>query len=375
MVFLLFSLISSLIFILANVYIYKRLIKKLIIFKYFHKFFVFVLFLLSVIQASFLLIRNNTLELLNDEIYSFLSMLYAPTYCLFFMTLILDIIRLILLLLGKYKKPHISLQIFSNLFLVALGVFFTYVSINNAIKIPEIKTLDINISGLEQDLKIAVLTDIHLGKNLHEGFLEKLIVKVNQQNPDMIMIVGDLVDTKAQNFQNYISKIDDFKSKYGVFYVPGNHEYYHGINEILQTLKNNTKMHILLNQNMDLGFINIAGLGDLAGLQKGILAPDLARVKVDLNTSKSSILLAHQPKTALLYDLSDFDLILSGHTHGGQVFPFMFLVKINQGFLKGLYELNHKTKLFVSTGAGFWGPSIRVFAQSEIAILNLKAQK
>ena len=149
-------------------------------------------------------------------------MLYAPTYCLFFMTLILDIIRLILLLLGKYKKPHISLQIVSNLFLVALGVFFTYVSINNAIKIPEIKTLDINISGLEQDLKIAVLTDIHLGKNLHEGFLEKLIVKVNQQNPDMIMIVGDLVDTKSSIFENYISKIDDFKSKYGVFYVPGN---------------------------------------------------------------------------------------------------------------------------------------------------------
>ncbi|MGI7163461.1 metallophosphoesterase, partial [Campylobacter coli] len=96
---------------------------------------------------------------------------------------------------------------------------------------------------------------------------------------------------------------------------------------------------------------------------------------VDLNTSKASILLAHQPKTALLYNLSDFDLILSGHTHGGQIFPFMFLVKLHQGFIRGLYDLGENTKLFVSSGAGFWGPSLRVFAPNEIAILNLKGEK
>ncbi|ELD0124897.1 metallophosphoesterase, partial [Campylobacter jejuni] len=106
-----------------------------------------------------------------------------------------------------------------------------------------------------------------------------------------------------------------------------------------------------------------------------LYAPDLARIKVDLNTSKSSILLTHQPKTALLYDLSDFDLVLSGHTHGGQIFPFMFLVKLQQGFVHGLYNLGEKTKLYVSSGAGFWGPSLRVFAPSEIVILNLKGKK
>ncbi|NES53014.1 hypothetical protein G3565_32125, partial [Escherichia coli] len=86
-------------------------------------------------------------------------------------------------------------------------------------------------------------------------------------------------------------------------------------------------------------------------------------------------LLTHQPKTALLYDLSDFDLVLSGHTHGGQIFPFMFLVKLQQGFVHGLYDLGEKTKLYVSSGAGFWGPSLRVFAPSEIVILNLKGKK
>ena len=206
-------------------------------------------------------------------------------------------------------------------------------------------------------------------------FLDRLIVEVNLQKPDMVVIVGDLVDTNPKELQNYISRLNDLKSTYGTFYALGNHEYYHGVDEVLNLLKEYTNMKILLNQNLDLGFINIAGLGDLAGLSKGLYAPDLARVKVDLNTSKASILLAHQPKTALLYNLSDFDLILSGHTHGGQIFPFMFLVKLHQGFIRGLYDLGENTKLFVSSGAGFWGPSLRVFAPNEIVILNLKGEK
>lgn len=375
MMFLVFSLAVSLLFGLANVYIYKRLIKKMVIFKYFHKFFVLVISLLFVVQAAFFMVRNNKLELLSDQVYAFLAMLYAPTYCLFFITLILDVIRLALILLGRYKKPHVFLQILLDLALVTLGAFLTYASIHDALKIPDVRTLEIKLTGLKQDLKIAVLSDIHLGKNLHEDFLEGLIVKVNEQNPDVVAILGDLVDTNPKNLESYISKLDDFKSKYGTFYVFGNHEYYHGINEVLKLLKDHTKMHILLNRNIELDFINIAGLGDLAGLQKGLFAPDLARVKADLNASKPSILLTHQPKTAVLYDLSDFDLILSGHTHGGQIFPFMFLVKLNQGFVKGLYELSDKTKLFVTSGAGFWGPSMRALAQSEIVILNLRGQE
>ncbi|EOI5067372.1 metallophosphoesterase, partial [Campylobacter jejuni] len=119
------------------------------------------------------------------------------------------------------------------------------------------------------DLKIAMLTDIHLGKNLHENFLDKLITKVNLQSPDMVVIVGDLIDTNPKDLKNYISKLNDFNSTYGTFYALGNHEYYHGINEVLDLLRKHANMKILVNQNLDLGFINIAGLGDLAGLNKG----------------------------------------------------------------------------------------------------------
>lgn len=376
MIFLIFSFAVVLIFGLANIYIYKRLIKKIFIFKYFYKIFALILSLLFLVQMSFFLVRNRNLEILNDEVYSFLTMLYAPTYCLFFITLALDFIRLILVFMGKaHKNCSLMFRLPFEVAIIALAMFSTYISINNALKVPEIQTVDIKIATLKRDLKIAMLSDIHLGKNLHEDFLAKLIAKVNLQKPDMVVIVGDLVDANPKDLEKYISKLNDLKSHYGTFYVLGNHEYYHGINEVLTLLKTQTNMKILVNKNLDLGFINIAGLGDLAGLQKGLFAPDLARIKVDLNTSKPSILLTHQPKTATLYDLSDFDLVLSGHTHGGQIFPLMFLVKFQQGFLHGLYDLGEKTKLYVSSGAGFWGPSLRVFAPNEIVILNLKGQK
>ncbi|EAK2120063.1 metallophosphoesterase [Campylobacter coli] len=374
MIFFIFSFVTLLIFGLANIYIYKRLIKKIFIFRYLYKIFAFVFTLLFLAQAIFLIFRRN--EYLSDTWYEFLAALYAPTYCLFFITLGLDFIRLILMLMGKmHKKYSLALRSVFDLTIISLAVVLIYTSINNAIRVPEIQSTDIYLAKLDRDLKIAMLTDIHLGKNLHKDFLDRLIVEVNLQKPDMVVIVGDLIDTNPKDLKNYISKLNDFNSTYGTFYALGNHEYYHGINEVLDLLRKHTNMKILINQNLDLGFINIAGLGDLAGLDRGLYAPDLARVKVDLNTSKASILLAHQPKTALLYNLSDFDLILSGHTHGGQIFPFMFLVKLHQGFIRGLYDLGENTKLFVSSGAGFWGPSLRVFAPNEIAILNLKGEK
>ncbi|MCR2062177.1 metallophosphoesterase [Campylobacter helveticus] len=374
MLFLVFSFGVALIFGLANIYIYKRLVLKFITLKYLRKLFAFVLFMLFFAQAFFMVFRSS--EYLNDVWYSFFASLYAPTYCFFFITLILDFLRFVLAMLGKtFMKIASFIKVAFEIFVLALGAFLTYFSIYSAIKVSEFSEVDIIIPHLEKELKIAMLTDIHLGKNLHENFLSDIIEKVNSKNVDMVVIVGDLVDTNPNDLKPYISKLNDLKSSYGTFYALGNHEYYHGINEVLELLKTQTNMKILVNDAIDLGFANIAGVGDLAGLRKGILAPDLARAKVDLNLSKPSILLAHQPKTALLYDVSDFDLILSGHTHGGQVFPFALLVKLQQGFVSGLYVLSEKTQLFVSRGAGFWGPSLRTFSQSELVILNLKGRK
>ncbi|MBK1973850.1 metallophosphoesterase, partial [Campylobacter sp. TTU-622] len=285
-------------------------------------------------------------------------------------------IKFICIFFGKnYSISYKFLRIIFEIFILIFGGFLIYISINNALKIPNVKKEQIYIDNLKQDLKIAMLTDIHLGKNLHKNFLEKLIIKTNALEPDLVVIVGDLVDTDVMYLKNYINILNEFKSKFGTFYVLGNHEYYHNVNKVLQLLNENTNMQILLNKNIDLGIINIAGIGDLMGLKQGVYGPDLDKVKKDLSKDKPSILLTHQPKTALLYDVRDFDLILSGHTHAGQIFPFGIAVKLNQGFLYGLYYLNEKTKLYVSSGAGFWGPSLRVFAPSEIVLLELKGKK
>ncbi|MDO4673942.1 metallophosphoesterase [Campylobacter sp.] len=373
MIFVLFSLGMALIFTLANFYSYKRFVGKISFCQPFKKLFLSIFFLLSLIQAFFIIFRSS--EYLGDFWYGLLAISFAPTYCLFFAALLFDALKFFLKLLGKdYKECALFGRFFLELVLVFAAIFATYESVGGALKIPQVKTVDLHLENLEQNLSIALLADIHLGKNLHEDFLSGLITKVNEQKADLIVIVGDLVDTDPKNL-SYISKLNQLRSKYGTFYVLGNHEYYHGVNAVLELLRKKTNMQILVNESRDLGFINIAGLADLTGLKKGVLAPDLARVRADLNASKPSILLAHQPKTVLLYDVSDFDLILSGHTHGGQIFPFGLLVKLQQGFVSGLYELGEKTRLFVSTGAGFWGPSFRTFAQSEIVILNLKGQQ
>ncbi|MBK1964082.1 metallophosphoesterase [Campylobacter novaezeelandiae] len=362
------------IFALANVYIYKRLITRISFFKYLHNFFKYFFILLYISQAFFFLLRKE--DFLTDKVYEILALSFAPTYCFFFITLFLDFIKFICIFSGKnYSIPYRFLRIIFEIFILVLGGFLTYISINNALKIPNVKKEQIYIDNLKQDLKIAMLTDIHLGKNLHKDFLEKLIIKTNALNPDLIVIVGDLVDTDVEHLKDYIGILNEFKSKFGTFYVLGNHEYYHNVNEVLQLLNENTNMHILLNKNIDLGVINIAGIGDLMGLRQGVYGPDLDKVQKDLSKDKPSILLSHQPKTVLLYNVNDFDLILSGHTHAGQIFPFGVIVKLNQGFLHGLYHLNEKTKLYVSSGAGFWGPSLRVFAPSEIVLLELKGKR
>ena len=137
-----------------------------------------------------------------------------------------------------------------------------------------------------------------------------------------------------------------------------------------------TKLKILINESINLGFLNIAGLADLAGLRFDRLGakPDINAATARLNKNTPSILLAHQPKSVNLYDTSDFDLVLSGHTHAGQVFPFGALVILQQGFLYGLYELASKNKLYVSSGAGFWGPAMRFLAPSEIVCMDLKGE-
>lgn len=393
--FLVFSLVFLFIFGLGNYYAYRRLFCQISFLLPYRKWVFLALCLLYLCEVAFFLFRAD--DYFRSDIYALLARSFGISYFFFFITLFADILRLgIYIWLKKSKqlpldpKRRASLKLIFNLSLLVFAIGLVFRGWGNAVGTPKVKKLELSLKNLRQDFRLVMISDVHLGKNLHESFLSNIIERINDLNADIVVIVGDLVDTKPDELNSYIHKLDTIKSKYGVFYSLGNHEYYRGLAEVLALLKQ-TKLKILINDSVELDFVNIAGLADLAGLRfaqaqnglglsglglNGVLnfVPDIEQTTAKLNPNKPSILLSHQPKSVKLYDMSNFDLILSGHTHAGQVFPFGALVLAQQGFLHGLYGLSEKSKLYVSSGAGFWGPAIRFLAPSEIVCMDIKGE-
>ena len=171
----------------------------------------------------------------------------------------------------------------------------------------------------------------------------------------------------------FIAPFNELKSKYGTFYVPGNHEYYNGIDGTIKAIRETTNFKILGNENARVGVVNLAGVYDIIGLRFKAYEPDLVAALDGCDVNLPTVLLAHQPKFLKYMDESaPVDLVVSGHTHGGQIFPFSLLVRLDQKYVAGLYRANENTQIYVSRGAGFWGPPVRVMAPSEISLLRLK---
>ena len=377
--FFIFSAVFLTLFSLANLYIYKRLFMQIPFFRA-HKIWLIAAFVaLFIAQAAFLMFRAD--DRFGSTLYNALAHCFAFTYFFFFITLFADILRFGVKFYMKNasktpfdKNRRASIKLIFNLSLLIFALGSVWRGWGNAMNVPKVKELSVPIKNLKQDTRLVMISDVHLGKNLHENFLRGLVERINSLNADIVVIVGDLIDTKPSEI-HYIHLLDEIQSKFGVFFALGNHEYYRGLDGVLGLLKQ-TKLQILINESVNLGFLNIAGLADLAGLRFDRLGakPDINATTAKLDKSVPSILLAHQPKSVNLYDTSDFDLVLSGHTHAGQVFPFGAIVLAQQGFLYGFYELASKNKLYVSSGAGFWGPAMRFLAPSEIALIELKGE-
>ncbi len=363
---------------LIKVYIYKRFLKDSTFFKNRRFLAISFLIMLSLAELGLFVIRDTKLTYTQ---YIFIGSGVAITYCLFLACLIGDIIKMAYQLTQKslhtqnYTTNFARRKFFKIAFdlgVVCLFFLFSVKGFASALKIPPIREIKIKLPKLKTNKTIAMITDIHVGKALGGAFLLGLVEKINTLKADIVVIVGDLVDDKIENVTEDLKALNKLQSKEGTYYVAGNHEYYNGaesIFEFLQTLD----ITILHNKNIELDAFNLAGVSDLAGMRFNYLKPDLDSAQNNLNINKPSILLAHQPKFVRQNDVSAFDLVLSGHTHAGQVFPMSFFVWLDQHYIYGLYDISPKTKLYVSSGAGFWGPAIRFLAPSEIALLKLEA--
>lgn len=226
-------------------------------------------------------------------------------------------------------------------------------------------------------LRIVHLTDLHIGPLLTGHWLAAIVKRVNALKPDLVAITGDLVDGSVDQLKREIAVLTELRSTYGTFFCTGNHEYYSGAPQWCTTLAN-MGIRVLRNERVPIGdgdtvAFDLAGIDDYnAHNMAPGHGPDLQRALENRDTGRAVILLAHQPRAIFGAAASDVDLQLSGHTHGGQIWPMHAAVRLQQPYLSGLIQ-HETTKLYISEGTGFWGPPMRIGTTAEIAEITLRA--
>ena len=224
--------------------------------------------------------------------------------------------------------------------------------------------------------KIAVVSDIHLGPLSGRAHTERIVAMINETEPDLVAIVGDLVDGTVAELGPAAEPLRDLHSREGTFFVTGNHEYF--VEDPFAWLTELERLGVapLRNENTAIrrgaAAFDLAGINDVAGESRAD-PPDFDRALAGLDASRPTVLLAHQPVQVEQASARGVDLQLSGHTHGGQMWPFHYVVRAVQPSLAGLSSVND-TQLYVTRGAGFWGPPVRVGARPDITVLSLRGQ-
>ncbi|MDQ0992618.1 metallophosphoesterase [Streptomyces sp. V3I7] len=220
--------------------------------------------------------------------------------------------------------------------------------------------------------RIAVVSDIHLGPVLGRGFAQKVVDTVNATQPDLIAVVGDLVDGSVKDLGPAAAPLAQLSARHGAYFVTGNHEYFSGAEQWVEEVRH-LGLHPLQNARTELPHFDLAGVNDVQGESEG-QGPDFGRALGDRDTARACVLLAHQPVQIHESVRYGVDLQLSGHTHGGQLWPGNLIAAAANPTVAGL-ERYGDTQLYVSRGAGAWGPPTRVGAPSDITVIELASTR
>ncbi|MBW6488925.1 metallophosphoesterase [Sulfurimonas sp.] len=352
------------VFILLNMYISKRLVAKLDISDKNKRYLRIFLLINLVGILCYMLARYyvNT----PSWLYFLFSVPIGVLFLLFLSAVVYDILRLLLSFAPVSQQRRNFLKKSLDVTSVAAASTLSLMALYEA-KFVKIEKVDVEIKNLKESYKIVQLSDLHIGGLIDKKFIEDIVQKVNALNPDIVVITGDLIDVDVLSAKGQLDELAKLNSKHGTFFIVGNHEYFHNIEKIITAVKS-LGIRVLENENVYIGEdgkgFNLAGVNDVMGYRTKTYIPDLNKA---LNGKKESptLLLAHQP--LFIHEVYDgVDLMLSGHTHGGQLFPFRFLVKLQQPYISGLYQHNKNLQIYVNKGTGFWGPPMRLGASSEI---------
>ena len=371
MKFILFYLTYTAVFAFQTLIIKKRLINKLDFNSKTRMFLSLILYITFFGALMYPLARNY--PLVPNWLYFLLSLPMGVIFLTFTITLSHDIISFGLKKTSFKKNRREFFKKGLDIGAVSLIVATNAKAIDNARNI-ELEVVDVKINNLSQPYTIIQISDVHIGGLIDKNFIKSLVEKINLLNGDLVVITGDLVDTKLEFAASALDELKNIKSKYGTYFIVGNHEYFHGVKPIIDYV-NSLGIKTLENENVYIGEknqgFNLCGVYDRFGFRYKAYEPNIYKAMENLRNSPT-ILLAHQPKYIKeLETTKGIDLILCGHTHGGQIFPFNFLVKLEQPYVKGLNIHNEFTQVYVNKGTGFWGPPMRLGASSEITILKL----
>ena len=366
---IIFIVVTTSVLMGMNYYAYRRFLSRVSFFKKYTRTIKWLFVFLVISQLSyFILLRHGTLS---STAYTLFSSFIGISFMLFCIAIIYDIFHIPLNRVPFDKSRRLMLKAILDVTMLVLLFSYMIRGFFNGFKMPIVKEVEIEIKGLEKELNIVQVCDVHIGKSLGKEFLDSIVKDINSLNADIVVIVGDLVDLKVDKIGDKLDSLKEIKSRFGVYFVSGNHEYFHGVEDICEHLRS-LHVRVLENESVVINkVINLAGITDLIGRRFAILEPDLSKALLQTDSNLPTVLLAHQPKITKELKNEKIDLILSGHTHGGQIFPFGLLVLLDQPYLSGLYQHSENTQIFVSNGAGYWGPPIRVLAPSEIVKIRL----
>lgn len=314
--------------------------------------------------------------------------LFGVVFILFFLLIIKDIALgitcLISFALKKYApiKIHFYFKI-ATIVVTFLSVILATWGIFSAFSLPDVKEQEIKIANLPyslNDTSIAVLTDLHADRLNNRERIEKIVEITNNLQADLVVITGDFADGAIDSVKDTLAPLKNLKSKYGVFGVPGNHEYYSGYQEY-QSYLEQLGIKMLNNRFSPLAEEQIAliGVTDKAAAQykfrENFPAPDIRSAMSGTENYPIKILLAHRPDMASEAKNYGLDLQISGHTHGGSILLFDLIVAtFNDGFVSGLYKFKDSSmQLYVSNGSSIWSAfPFRIGVPNEITLIRLK---
>lgn len=310
---------------------------------------------------------QNATGLTGHILYIIAAVLMGFLLYLLLAVVVVDLIRLILKL-----KP-----VFYGIAVILLATSISIYGLFNAFDL-KITAIDIPIKGLTKELKVMHLSDIHIGHFRGKRFVQDMVNRTNRQNADIIFITGDYLDGKIALKNENFEPLNQLNAP--TFFIGGNHDEYTGLEAVKQKMRE-AGVKVLENEIVNFDEFQIVGLDYMIADKEAFdMHPSAEKMtlkeviqKLAIDARKPAILLHHSPVGVKYASERGIDLYLAGHTHGGQVFPITIINKLFFPYSSGLFEYKNM-KIFVSEGAGTFGPPMRIGTKSELTVITLKPE-